>query len=43
VIFQTQGDFWASYNPLPVEVQQQTREKYRLWQTDAFNGTLHDA
>lgn len=41
MISQTQGDFWASYNALPVEVQQQAREKYRLWQTDAFNASLH--
>lgn len=41
MISQTQGDFWAAYNALPVEIQQQAREKYRLWEKDAFNAALH--
>ena len=41
MISQTQGDFWASYNALPNEIQQLARKKYQLWEKDAFNATLH--
>jgi hypothetical protein len=41
VISQTNGDFWVAYNSLPAEIQQQAREKYRLWEKDAFNVALH--
>jgi len=41
VISRTHADFWTAFNALPVEVQQQARERFRLWQQDAFNPMLH--
>jgi len=41
VISQTHPDFWICFNALPEEVQRQAREKFRLWQQDAFNVALH--
>lgn len=41
MISQTQADFWACFNSLPAEIQNLAREKYRLWQDDAFNAVLH--
>lgn len=41
MISQAHGDFWTGYNALPFEIQQQAREKYRLWEKDAFNASLH--
>ena len=41
MISQTHADFWACYNALPAEIQQLARDKYNLWQKDAFNGALH--
>ena len=41
MISQTQPDFWACFNSPPAELQQLAREKYRLWQADAFNAALH--
>ena len=37
----TQEDFWRCFDALPAEVQLQARERFRLWQKDAFNATLH--
>jgi hypothetical protein len=41
VISQTNADFWGCFNALPEEIQRQAREKFQLWQTDAFNPLLH--
>jgi hypothetical protein len=41
VISRTHADFWTSFNALPAEVQRQARERFRLWQQDAFNPALH--
>lgn len=41
MISQTQADFWTCFNSLPAEIQHVAREKYRLWQEDAFNAALH--
>ena len=41
MISQTHAEFWACFNALPEEIQQQAREKYRLWQTDTFHPSLH--
>ena len=41
MISRTHADFWTAFNALPVEVQQQARERFRLWQQDAFNPMLH--
>jgi hypothetical protein len=41
VISRTHGDFWKCFNGLPAEVQQQARERFRLWQQDNFNPVLH--
>jgi hypothetical protein len=41
VISQTHPDFWVCYRALPEETQKQAREKFRLWQEDAFNSALH--
>ena len=37
----TQEDFWRCFDALPAEVQLQARERFRLWQKDAFNAALH--
>lgn len=37
----TNSDFWDCYKGLPPEIQQLAREKYRLWEQDAFNPSLH--
>ncbi len=37
----TQEDFWGCFERLPADVQQQARERFRLWQKDAFNPALH--
>lgn len=34
-------DFWRCFDALPAEVQQLARERFRLWQRDAFNVALH--
>ena len=36
----TQEDFWRCFDALPAEVQLQARERFRLWQKDAFNAAL---
>jgi hypothetical protein len=41
VISQTHRDFWACFQALPEETQRQAREKFQLWQKDAFNSALH--
>jgi hypothetical protein len=41
VISQTNADFWVCYHALPGEIQRLAREKFRLWQKDAFNAALH--
>lgn len=41
MISQTHADFWTCFNALPAEIQQQAREKYRLWQADTFHASLH--
>ena len=41
MISRTQEDFWRCFDRLPAEVQRQARERFRLWQQDAFNATLH--
>jgi hypothetical protein len=40
VTSKTQEDFWRCYDGLPAEVQEQARERFHLWQKDAFNATL---
>jgi len=35
------GQFWTGYRALPVEIQKQAREKFRLWLKEPFNPTLH--
>ena len=37
----TQEDFWRCFDRLPAEVQQQARERFHLWQKDAFNAALY--
>jgi hypothetical protein len=41
VISKTQEDFWKCFQALPTEVQQQARERFRLWQREPFNAALH--
>lgn len=41
MISQAHANFWANYNSLPEEIQQQAREKFHLWRQDAFNAALH--
>lgn len=41
MISRTTADFWVCFNALPPDIQVQSREKFRLWQQDAFNATLH--
>ncbi|MBI3879612.1 MAG: hypothetical protein HY301_06055 [Verrucomicrobia bacterium] len=41
MISQTNADFWACFNALPKEIQALARERFRLWQSDAFNAALH--
>ena len=41
MISQTHPDFWCSYRALPEEIQRLAREKFHLWQKDAFNAALH--
>jgi plasmid maintenance system killer protein len=41
VISKTQEDFWRCFERLPAEVQQQARERFQLWQKDAFNAALY--
>ena len=41
MISQATADFWACYHALPEEIQRLAREKFRIWQTDAFNSALH--
>jgi len=40
VTSQTQEDFWRCFSRLPAEVHQQARERFHLWQKDAFNAAL---
>jgi hypothetical protein len=40
VISKTEAGFWRCFEALPAAVQKQTRERFRLWQTDAFNNAL---
>ncbi|MSU57954.1 MAG: hypothetical protein EXS35_07195 [Pedosphaera sp.] len=40
MISQTHGDFWSCFNALPAEIQEQARDKYRLWQSDTFHSAL---
>ncbi len=41
MISKTNADFWSCFNALPEPVQRQARERFRLWQNDAFNSNLH--
>ena len=41
MISRTTADFWACFNALSPDIQSQAREKFRLWQQEAFNATLH--
>ncbi len=41
MISKTQADFWRCFDKLPLDVQHQARERFRLWQEDAFNAVLH--
>ncbi len=41
MISKTNADFWACFNALPEAVQRQARERFRLWQDDAFSSHLH--
>jgi hypothetical protein len=41
LISRTHQDFWDFFRALPIEIQQAARAKYRLWQEDAFNRSLH--
>ena len=41
MISQTHPDFWCCYKALPEEIQRLAREKFHLWQQDAFNAALH--
>lgn len=41
MISQTNADFWACFKLLPANIQEQARERYRLWQQDTFNAALH--
>ena len=41
MISKTHADFWQCFHALPVSVQRQARERFRLWQQDAFNRALH--
>ena len=41
MISQTNPDFWACFNAMPVEIQQLARQKYHLRQEDAFTVALH--
>ena len=36
-----QENFWRCFDNLPADVQQQARERFHLWQKDAFNAALH--
>ena len=40
MISQTNADFWHCFNSLPAEIQHLARQKYRLWQEDAFHAAL---
>jgi hypothetical protein len=33
--------FWVCFNSLPANVQQQPREKFRIWRRDPFHPSLH--
>lgn len=41
MISKTQKNFWICYLALPAEIQALAREKYLLWQKDAFTAALH--
>ena len=41
MISRTTADFWVCFNALLQAMQVQAREKFRLWQQDAFNASLH--
>ena len=41
MISRTHADFWVAFNELPAGIQQQARERFHLWQQDAFNAALH--
>ncbi len=41
MISRANADFWACYHALPEEIQRQARDRFRLWQEDAFNAALH--
>lgn len=41
MISKTQEDFWKRFHALPMDIQRQARERFRLWQSDAFNAALH--
>jgi len=40
VISKTNVEFWAFFGKLPVNLQELAREKFRLWQEDAFSPGL---
>ncbi len=37
----TQEGFWRCFDRLPAKVQRQARERFGLWQRDAFDAALH--
>jgi len=41
VISRTTARFWDCFHGLPLNLQQAAREKYELWQSDAFHPSLH--
>jgi hypothetical protein len=41
LISRTQEDFWRCFNALPPSIQQQARVRFRRWQEDAFDASLH--
>ena len=41
MISKATGDFWEALRHLPRDIQQQAREKFRLWQQDPFHPSLH--
>lgn len=41
MISKTQADFWACYRALPAAIRKLAREKFRLWQEEPFNPSLH--
>jgi hypothetical protein len=37
----TSSDFWKCFDTLPPDIQRIAREKFKLWQKDAFHPSLH--